>query len=164
MNPCPCGYHGHANSRCHCTPEQIQRYRNKISGPLLDRIDMHVEVPHVPRQVMQQAGNNPEISSKTVRDRVEQARAQQLLRGKKCNAQLANRELERVCKLSVSDIALLDRAIDRFGLSSRAYHRILKVARTIADLAQSDAIQTQHLTEAISYRKLDRETAAANVL
>ncbi|HEY5603670.1 MAG TPA: YifB family Mg chelatase-like AAA ATPase [Gammaproteobacteria bacterium] len=157
MNPCPCGYHGHANGRCHCTAEQIQRYRNKISGPLLDRIDMHVEVPQVPRKLLQQSSNEPALNSKTVRKRVEQARAQQLLRSKKCNAQLANRELERVCKLSTDDMALLDRAIDRFGLSSRAYHRILKVARTIADLAQSDAIQTQHLTEAISYRKLDRQ-------
>jgi magnesium chelatase family protein len=158
MNPCPCGYHGHANGRCHCTADQIQRYRNKISGPLLDRIDMHIEVPHVPRQVLQQSDNVSELTSNTVCERVEQARALQLLRSKKSNAQLANRELEEVCKLSANDAVLLDRAIDRFGLSSRAYHRILKVARTIADLERSEYIETQHLTEAINYRKLDRES------
>ncbi|WP_455207302.1 YifB family Mg chelatase-like AAA ATPase [Kaarinaea lacus] len=157
MNPCPCGYHGHVNGRCHCTADQIQRYRNKISGPLLDRIDMHIEVPHVPRQAMQQVESEGQLNSKTVRERVEQARVLQLSRNKQCNAQLANRELEQVCKLSADDVSLLDRAIDRFGLSSRAYHRILKVARTIADLDQSENIQTQHLTEAINYRKLDRQ-------
>jgi len=155
MNPCPCGYNGHSNGRCHCTQDQIQRYRNKISGPLLDRIDMHIEVPHVPRQVMQQAGNVPELASIAIRERVEQARVIQLLRSKKSNSQLANRELEKVCKLSSNDMTLLDRAIDRFGLSSRAYHRILKVARTIADMEQSEKIHTNHLTEAINYRKLD---------
>jgi len=162
MNPCPCGYHGHANGRCHCTHDQIQRYRNKISGPLLDRIDMHIEVPHVPRQLLQQADNESVLDSKTVRERVEQARSIQLLRSKKCNAQLVNRELEKVCSLSAKDSELLDRAIDRFGLSSRAYHRILKVARTIADLEQSDNIQTPHLAEAINYRKLDRQSTAIN--
>jgi magnesium chelatase family protein len=159
MNPCPCGYHGHANGRCHCTADQIQRYRNKISGPLLDRIDMHIEVPHVPRQLLQQADDESAVNSKLVRERVEQARRLQIFRSKKCNAQLANRELEKVCELSANDSALLDRAIDRFGLSSRAYHRVLKVARTIADLEQCECIQTQHLTEAIGYRKLDRENS-----
>jgi len=159
MNPCPCGYHGHANGRCHCTADQIQRYRNKISGPLLDRIDIHIEVPHVPRQIMQLADNEPAHDSKTVRGRVEDARVLQMLRSKKCNAQLTNRELEQVCRLTTRDMTLLDQAIDRFGLSSRAYHRILKVARTIADLEQRNSIQTHHLTEAINYRKLDRESA-----
>ncbi|WP_455222279.1 YifB family Mg chelatase-like AAA ATPase [Kaarinaea lacus] len=163
MNPCPCGYYGHSNGRCHCTHDQIQRYRNKISGPLLDRIDMHIEVPHVSRRVLQQSDQTYESSS-DVRQRVEQARSIQLLRSKKCNAQLVNRELEKVCKLSVKDSELLDQAIDRFGLSLRAYHRILKVARTIADLGRCDYIGTQHLTEAISYRKLDRESAASKLL
>jgi magnesium chelatase family protein len=164
MNPCPCGYHGHQNGRCHCTGDQIQRYRNKISGPLLDRIDMHIEVPHVPRQVIQQQGDSSGLVSKTVREKVDQARAQQLQRSNKCNAQLTNRELDQVCKTSPSDMTLLNKAIDRFGLSSRAYHRILKVARTIADLDLCENIQTQHLTEAINYRKLDRENALASAL
>jgi len=155
MNPCPCGYHGHENGRCRCTLEQIQRYRNRISGPLLDRIDMHIEVPHVPRQQLQQKSYDPGTNSLKVRERVEQARAAQLDRSGKMNSQLANIELERACNLSAADQALLDKAIDRFGLSSRGYHRILKVARTIADLAQSNYVQTSHLTEAINYRKLD---------
>jgi len=163
MNPCPCGYHGHTNGRCHCTYDQIQRYRSKISGPLLDRIDMHIEVPHVPRQLLQQSKSESDLSSKDVRERVEQARSLQILRSKKCNAQLANRELEKICQLNTSDANLLDRAIDRFGLSSRAYHRILKVARTVADLEQSKNIETQHLTEAINYRQLDRTILATNM-
>ena len=101
-----------------------------------------------------------EISSAAIRDRVEQARVIQLLRSKKSNAQLVNRELEQVCHLSSKDMELLDRAIDKFGLSSRAYHRIVRIARTIADLEQSDKIQTQHLAEAINYRKLDRQSVA----
>ena len=124
---------------------------------------MHIEVPPVSRHLMQQAESEPQLDSKTVRERVEQARTIQLLRNKKSNSQLLNRELEQVCKLSENDMNLLERAIDRFGLSSRAYHRILKVARTIADLEQSENIQTQHLMEAINYRKLDRESVAINL-
>ncbi len=160
MNPCPCGYHGHENGRCHCTRDQILRYRNRISGPLLDRIDMHIDVPHVPRQQLQQADDSNRITSTQVRQRVEQARLKQLQRMNKCNAQLTNRELEQVCKLSSKNEKLLDQAIDRFGFSSRAYHRILKVARTIADLELSEIIHTQHITEAINYRKLDRQQAS----
>ena len=163
MNPCPCGYHGHENGRCHCTQEQIQRYRNRISGPLLDRIDMHIEVPHVPRQQLQQQDNESKASSEEIRQRVEQARRFQLQRLGKVNSQLSNAELEKSCNLSASNQALLDKAIDRFGFSSRAYHRILKVARTIADLANSVDVETSHLTEAIGYRKLDREKLPANV-
>ena len=158
MNPCPCGYHGHSNGRCHCTDDQVQRYRNKISGPLLDRIDMHIEVPHVPRRALQKEEAVTEISSAAIRNRVEQARVIQLLRSRKSNAQLVSRELEQVCKLSSKDMELLDRAIDKFGLSSRAYHRVVRIARTIADLEQSDNIQTQHLAEAINYRKMDRQS------
>jgi magnesium chelatase family protein len=124
---------------------------------------MHIEVPHVPRQLLQQTKSEPELSSRTVRERVEQARSVQLLRSKKCNARLFNRELEKVCKLSASDAELLDRAIDRFGLSSRAYHRILKVSRTIADLEEAEKIETRHLTEALSYRKLDRKSTVNNL-
>ena len=157
MNPCPCGYHGHENGRCNCTSEQIKRYRNRISGPLLDRIDMHIEVPHVPRQQLQQQSERAPINSQQLREKVEIAREQQLRRSNKSNAQLTNRELEQVCRLSENDEALLDKAIDRFGFSSRAYHRILKVARTISDLELCEHVQTQHITEAINYRKLDRD-------
>ncbi|WP_455375115.1 YifB family Mg chelatase-like AAA ATPase [Kaarinaea lacus] len=163
MNPCPCGYHGHENGRCNCTSEQIKRYRNRISGPLLDRIDMHIEVPHVPRQQLQQQSERTPINSKQLRERVEFAREQQLRRSNKCNAQLTNRELEQVCRLSENDEALLDQAIDRFGFSSRAYHRILKVARTLADLELCENVQTQHITEAINYRKLDRQQATVRL-
>ena len=156
MNPCPCGYLGHHSGRCHCTAEQVLRYRNKISGPLLDRIDIHVEVPSVPRGVLRNAQAETGETSEQVRRRVENCRRRQLERSDKNNAQLSNREVERVCKLSDADNELLEQAIDKFGLSARAYHRILKIARTIADLAESDIIQTHHLTEALSYRKLDR--------
>ena len=157
MNPCPCGYHGHQNGRCHCTAEQIQRYRNRISGPLLDRIDMHIEVPHVPKLMLQKTDKQSEVSSREVRQRTQLARQWQLTRNNKPNALLNNRDLDKVCQLSDEQVELLERAINRFGFSSRAYHRILKVARTIADLEQSKGIQTQHITEAINYRKLDRE-------
>jgi len=157
MNPCPCGYHGHENGRCHCTADQIQRYRNRISGPLLDRIDMHVEVPHVPRQQLQQQGRGAIINNQQVRHRVTKARCFQLERSGKVNSQLTNMEVEKSCSLSVDDEVLLDQAIDHFGFSSRAHHRILKVARTIADLDECINIKTAHLAEAIGYRKLDRE-------
>jgi len=157
MNPCPCGYHGHSNGRCHCTADQIQRYRNRISGPLLDRIDMHIEVPHVAGLMSTTSEHSTRTSSGEVRKRVEAARRRQLDRSRVCNAQLSNRQLEQVCVLKDAQKDLLEQAIDRFGLSSRAYHRILKVARTISDLECCEKIQTQHLTEAINYRQLDRE-------
>ncbi|MGD8558181.1 MAG: YifB family Mg chelatase-like AAA ATPase [Gammaproteobacteria bacterium] len=158
MNPCPCGYHGHSNGRCHCTDDQIQRYRNRISGPLLDRIDMHIEVPHVPKILGVTGNDSYEAESEVVQARVEQARQRQLARGDNINARLSNRELEQVCRLDNEQIDMLERSINRFGLSSRAYHRILKVARTIADLEGSNRVQTRHLTEAINYRRLDRES------
>jgi len=160
MNPCPCGYHGHSNGRCHCTADQIQRYRNRISGPLLDRIDLHIEVPHVSGLMTTTAEDNTRTTSEQVRKRVAAARRRQLNRSHVCNAQLTNRQLEKLCPLKTDQKDLLEQAIDRFGLSSRAYHRILKVARTIADLESSLDIQTQHLTEAINYRQLDREIVA----
>jgi magnesium chelatase family protein len=156
MNPCPCGYLGHHSGRCHCTSEQVLRYRNKISGPLLDRIDIHVEVPSIPQGVLRNSQGESGESSDQVRARVESSRAVQLQRSGKCNAQLNNREVEHACKLSEPDYLLLEQAIDKFGLSARAYHRILKVARTIADLSRSETIHTKHITEALSYRKLDR--------
>ncbi len=156
MNPCPCGYLGHSNGRCHCTGEQVQRYRARISGPLLDRIDMHVEVPNVPQAVLRHSSSEPVEGSAQVRKRVEIARERQTTRSNKPNAVLKNREVQQFCRISDADSQLLEQAIDRLGLSARAYHRILKVARTVADLAGETDIATPHLTEAIAYRRLDR--------
>jgi magnesium chelatase family protein len=159
MNPCPCGYLGHSNGRCHCTSEQVQRYRARVSGPLLDRIDMHVEVPSVPREVLRADPKNRGENSARVRSRVEAARERQTSRTDCSNATLKNREVEKHCRVTDSDSKLLERAIDQLGLSARAYHRILKVARTIADLSDEPDIQTLHLTEAIGYRQLDRSVS-----
>lgn len=160
MNPCPCGYHGDTSGRCRCTVEQVQRYRARISGPLLDRIDMHIEVPRLPRETLRTAPDGGETSDQ-VRARVEAARARQTERSGKPNCHLNNRQIDRACRLGDNDARLLEQAIERLGLSARSYHRILKVARTIADLAGSDTIQTAHLTEAISYRRLDRSLPAS---
>ncbi len=154
MNPCPCGYLG--ESRCRCTEEQVRRYRAKVSGPLLDRIDMLVEVPAVDKSLLRnQSVDATAEHSDQVRQRVEKARSRQLDRQNKANNMLENKEIEDVCLLSEADYQLVEKAIVRLGLSARAYHRILKVARTIADLAGSRQIQTEHLSEAISYRRLD---------
>jgi magnesium chelatase family protein len=154
MNPCPCGYLGHSSGRCRCTEEQVLRYRARISGPLLDRIDMHVEVPSLPHEALHRAGDGE--SSAAVRTRVIAARERQTTRNGKPNSQLGQQEIKKSCTLAPPDAMLLEQAMERLGLSARAYHRILKVARTIADLADSDAILTPHLTEAIGYRRLDR--------
>lgn len=153
MNPCPCGYAGDPSGRCRCTPEQIARYRAKISGPLLDRIDLKLEMPRVPLAELHaaQAGE----SSATVRARVCLARQCQIDRAGKPNAWLDNREAERDCALGSSERALFDRAVERLGLSARAYHRVLRLARTIADLAGQPNIEAAHLSEAIQYRRLD---------
>jgi magnesium chelatase family protein len=156
MNPCPCGYLGHPSGRCHCSGEQVARYRARISGPLLDRIDMHIEVPPLPRGTLQEPQHHSEPSA-TVQARVIACRNRQLERSGKANAQLGNREIKRDCRLSKSDALMLEQATERLGLSARAHHRILKVARTIADLAGSERIEQAHLGEAISYRKLDRQ-------
>ena len=153
MNPCPCGYAGDPSGRCACTPEAVRRYRARISGPLLDRIDLQVEVPRVPLAELGGAAPGGE-SSATVRERVIAARSRQMLRAGKPNAALGSRELRRDCALSAGDRGLLERALDKLGLSARAYHRILRVARTIADLDGSEAITTPHLMEAIQYRRL----------
>jgi magnesium chelatase family protein len=155
MNPCPCGYLGHPSGRCRCTSEQIARYRTRISGPLLDRIDLHIEVPPLPRGILQNDQQKSENSA-TVQTRVITCRNRQLTRSGKANAQLDNREIKRDCKLKTDDALLLEQATERLGLSARAHHRILKVARTIADLGGSNAIAREHLGEAITYRKLDR--------
>lgn len=154
MNPCPCGYLG--EPRCHCTEEQVRRYRGKVSGPLMDRIDMLVEVPAVDKTLLRsQAEDKTAESSEQVRHRVSRARQKQIERQGKANNILEQKEIEVYCLLSDSDYQLVEKAITRLGLSARAYHRILKVARTIADLAGSKQIRTEHLSEAIGYRRLD---------
>jgi magnesium chelatase family protein len=152
MNPCPCGYAGDPSGRCGCTPETVRRYRARVSGPLLDRIDLQIVVPRVPLAELGDSSAAGEPSA-SVRDRVITARSRQLQRAGKPNAALGNREVLRDCALSAHDRALLERALDKLGLSARAYHRILRVARTIADLAGNDAITTPHLMEAIQYRR-----------
>ncbi|MDH3901211.1 MAG: YifB family Mg chelatase-like AAA ATPase, partial [Gammaproteobacteria bacterium] len=153
MNPCPCSFLGDPSGRCHCTSEQIQRYRSRISGPLLDRIDMHVEVPRLSFDEMQ--GPKGECSS-VVRERVMRTREIQKYRNNILNSQLNNQQIDDACNLNRSDCLLLQQAMEKLNLSARAYHRILKLARTIADMDAVADIRTQHLTEAINYRKLDR--------
>ena len=155
MNPCPCGYLGDLNGRCRCSSEQVQRYRARISGPLLDRIDLHVEVPRLPAELMC-APSAANEDSATVRARVCATRAQQLARAGKPNALLTNQEAERDCVLTKEDQALFAHAVEKLRLSARAYHRILKIARTIADMDRVEQITTAHLSEAIGYRRLDR--------
>jgi magnesium chelatase family protein len=152
MNPCPCGYAGDPSGRCACTPDQVRRYRARVSGPLLDRIDLQIAVPHVPLADLGEVAPAGE-SSAVVRARVIAAREHQLGRAGKANAQLSNREVARDCALAKSDRALLERALDKLGLSARAYHRVLRVARTIADLDGNERVATAHLTEAIQYRR-----------
>ncbi len=156
MNPCPCGYLGDASGRCHCTSEQVQRYRARVSGPLVDRIDMHLEVPRISHEVLRKGVVGGEETSATIRARVVAARNIALARSGKANSALSAKEVKQVCLLSEQGHLLLEQAMDKFGLSHRAYHRILKVALTIADLAGSEHIDIKHLSEAISYRKLDR--------
>jgi magnesium chelatase family protein len=160
MNPCPCGYYNHPEKDCVCAPGVVQKYLNKISGPLLDRIDLHVEVTPVPFNELSKSQNSE--TSKDIRDRVIKARLIQTERykisdGIYCNAQMRTKDLRSYCQLDESSNTLLKTAMERLGLSARAYDRILKVARTIADLEASKNIQTNHIAEAIQYRSLDRE-------
>jgi magnesium chelatase family protein len=152
MNPCPCGYAGDPSGRCACTPEQVRRYRARVSGPLLDRIDLQVAVPRVPLAELGDE-SEPGESSASVRTRVVAARERQLARAGKPNSRLSNREVSRDCALTASDRRLLEHALDKLGLSARAYHRVLRVARSIADLDGSERVATAHLTEAIQYRR-----------
>jgi magnesium chelatase family protein len=158
MNPCPCGYLGDARHECRCSPSQIQRYRARVSGPLLDRIDLHVEAPALSiTDLRAETGGEP---SARIRERVETARQLQLIRFRgtplTCNARMPPSLLRRHCAIDRSLGDLLQRAMEELSLSARAYDRILKVARTIADLAESESIQAPHLLEAIQYRSLDR--------
>jgi magnesium chelatase family protein len=158
MNPCPCGWAGDPSGRCRCNAESILRYRGRISGPLMDRIDLHVDVPRLPPAELRPDAPDGE-SSERVRARVETARAVQHARSGKPNAQLTQSETMAHCRLQPHDQALLERAIDALQLSARSMHRILRVARTIADLAGSEHIASAHLGEALGYRRLDRGVA-----
>ncbi|WP_027070835.1 YifB family Mg chelatase-like AAA ATPase [Luteimonas sp. J29] len=152
MNPCPCGWAGDMSGRCRCTTDQIERYRARISGPLLDRIDLHVEVPRLPPSELRPDAPPGECSA-SIRARVEAARAIQHRRGGRLNARLSQPATAEACRLQSADQALLERAVESLSLSARSVHRILRVARTIADLAGSDAIATTHLSEALGYRQ-----------
>jgi magnesium chelatase family protein len=160
MNPCPCGYYNHPEKECVCAPGIVQKYLNKISGPLLDRIDLHIEVTPVPFSELskQQVSEH----SEDIRERVIKARKIQSERYKNdkqihCNAQMRTKDLKTYCELNETSNTLLKNAMERLGLSARAYDRILKVARTIADLENSENIETNHIAEAIQYRSLDRD-------
>ena len=158
MNPCPCGYLGDSRHQCTCTPRMINRYRSRVSGPLLDRIDIHVDVPAVPYKELsnEHAGEKSEI----IRQRVTEARKRQLKRfkGEKifANGQMKTRHMKKYCKLAEDAHTILDAAMQKLGLSARAYSRILKVSRTIADLESSEDIRSHHVSEEIQYRTLDR--------
>ena len=158
LNPCPCGYFNDSRRTCICTPIQIARYLSRISGPLLDRIDLQVEVPALaPEQI---GSLTPGESSATIRERVERARGVQQERFRRttirCNAEMAGRHLRKYCEIDSEGKRLLESALEKLGLSARAWDRILKVARTIADLDGSEAIAPPHLAEAIQYRALDK--------
>ena len=154
MNPCPCGYLGHFSGKCRCTPDQVARYRGKISGPLMDRIDMHLEVPAVPQEdLLKHSGGE---ASDAVCARVAAAHRVQIERQGQSNCSLATREIDKWCAADAAAETLLRQAIARLNLSARAYHRVLKLARTVADLAGSEGIAIAHVAEAIQYRKMDR--------
>lgn len=163
MNPCPCGYYGDVTRRCSCAPGAVERYRAKISGPLLDRIDMHVEVPAVPYEELR--ARRPGPDSAVMRARVLSARAAQGVRyagtSCRCNADLSGELLERHCALDAESAAFLEQAVKRLGLSARSYTRILRLARTVADLEGRELVGLEHLAEAVSYRGLDRSAEGA---
>jgi magnesium chelatase family protein len=160
MNPCPCGYYNHPEKECVCTPGIVQKYLNRISGPLLDRIDIHIEV--IPVSYDKLSGLKSSENSNAIRERVTSARKIQQNRfaayeGIHANSQMTSRLFHEHCKIDHAGNNLLKNAMEKLGLSARAYDRILKVSRTIADLEQSEKIEPHHLAEAIQYRSLDRK-------
>jgi magnesium chelatase family protein len=160
MNPCPCGFYNHPDRECTCPPGSVQKYLNKISGPLLDRIDLHVEVTPVPFSELsdlKSQGGSKEIRERVIKAREIQAQRYKNNQGIYCNAQINTKQLREFCVINAAGQSLLKTAMLKLNLSARAYNRILKVSRTIADLAQSDDIKPEHLAEAIHYRSLDRE-------
>jgi magnesium chelatase family protein len=155
MNPCPCGYLGHENGKCHCSPDVVSRYQNKISGPLLDRIDMQIQVGALPHEALaKQADGEP---STTIRTRVENAFSAQLARQNKANSALSTTEVDQYCEPDLAGKQLLHNAMNKLGWSARSYHRVLKVARSIADLEQAKTVERVHIAEAISYRRALKE-------
>ena len=159
LNPCPCGYFGDLKRECRCGPLQVQRYRQRISGPLLDRIDLHIEVPAVEYRDI--SSTRAEEDSAAIRDRVGRARERQQARFRSdkkvnCNARMGPRQIRQHCQLSDESQELIRVAMTELNLSARAYDRILKVSRTVADLQSSDEIGTEHVSEAIQYRTFDR--------
>ena len=159
MNPCPCGWAGDASSRCRCTTDMIEQYRHRLSGPLLDRIDLHVPMARIQPKELRQSAPRGESSS-IVRTRVSDTRIRQLRRAGKLNAELTQHETERDCVLAPGDQRLLERAMSALDLSARAVQRIQRVARTLADMDGADAIATAHLAEAIGWRQFDRPREA----
>jgi magnesium chelatase family protein len=156
MNPCPCGYYGDPSAKCTCTQDQVKRYQGQTSGPLLDRIDLQIEVPPISLLRLQKTKAQDQENSAVVQARVLRAWQTQLRRQQCSNGQLSNAQVEAYCGLSAEDENLLRLAIEKLDLSARAYHRVLKISRTIADLAESEHIQIGHIMEALSYRKLER--------
>jgi len=158
MNPCPCGRYGDPSGNCRCTPAEIQRYRTRISAPLLDRLDMHVEVPRVEVSEFEESTDTSETSAQAAA-RVSRAREIQLARQDVCNARLADGEVDRFCAPDKAGRRLLETAMTRLGFSARARQRILKLARTIADLDGEPAVAASHVSEAVMLRHLDRRTS-----
>ena len=156
MNPCPCGYLTDPRGRCHCTQEQVKRYRARISGPLLDRIDLHIEVPPLPIEALTESYTGEEETSAMVLERVKKTIGIQLKRSGKSNARLNNREIQNFCAIDESTQNYMNITLERLGLSARSFHRILRIARTIADIAEKENVALEHLTEALSFRKIDR--------